>query len=427
MSGFSDFLDKILNSTTGRVMLATNPVTLPYAMAQGAKNLFSGPEVIQGHAMPVPGYEPRPQPKTNFGNPFGLDEGGSSTDDILRQLQALSDPSRYMMNQQDLMRQAQAQASSQYDPQIAAIRAAMSGAQTRGTRNRDQVIGMFNGLSDNLQQDIPVVNQQYADAKNQTGGEYQQLKDSINQQYDQSQKQQEDLYKRLNIQAAATDVIPQQQTDRDFFVNQAGAKNQTAQNALTTEQQGAVDFTRRGSQNARTEGTQRGADIMNNLADLLNQYQAQVGAQEAAKSQAVSAIMGQLQSSSQKNALDMAQRDFQNYIAAANLGRGLQQDQLSQLKMQQALYPSSVKSLSDISGRALGMGLDDSAASDLSGVFGQALSDPRLLSGLDENTGQQLSPEAKAQLVLEQGRQRGLSQGELNALMSMALEYFGRR
>lgn len=420
---FDDFLNSMIRSGTKALQLFQNPVG---AAMVGAHNLFSGPEVISGHAMPVPGYEPPPEPKTNFGNPFGFDEG-NSTDDILKQLQALSDPSRYMMNQQDLTRQAQAQAAAQYDPQIAAIRAAMSGAQARGTRNRDQVIGMFNGLSDNLQGDIPAVNQQYAGAKTQTGNEYQQLKDSINQQYDQSQKQQEDLYKRLNIQAAATDVVPQQQTDRDFFVNQAGAKNQTAQNALTTEQQGAVDYTRRGSQNARVEGTQRGADIMNNLADLLNQYQAQIGAQEAAKAQAVSAIMGQLQTSSQKNALDMAQRDFQNYIAAANLGRGLQSDQLNQLKMQQSLYPTSVKSLSDISGRALGMGLDDSAAGNLSSVFGQALSDPRLLSGLDENTGQQLSPEAKAQLVLEQGRQRGLSQGELNALMSMALEYFGRR
>jgi hypothetical protein len=123
----------------------------------------------------------------------------------------------------------------------------------------------------------------------------------------------------------------------------------------------------------------------------------------------------------------MAQRDFQNYISAANLGRGLQSDQLNQLKMQQSLYPGAVKSLSDISGRALGMGLNNNEASDLSSAFGQALSNPQLLSGIDQNSGQQLSPEAKAQLVMEQGRSQGLSQSELNALMSMALEYFGRR
>lgn len=421
---FDDFLHSMLSAGAKAAYLFTPGNT---GISQGIARAFAGPQQISGHAMPVEGYTPPPDTPTNFGNPFGLGQGGSSTDDILKQLQALSDPSRYMMNQADLQKQAYSQASAQYDPQIAAIQAAMSGAQTRGNRNKQAVIDMFNGLSGNLQQDIPVVTQQYDQAKQQTGNEYQQLKDSINQQYDQSQKQQEDLYNRLNIQAAATDVIPQQQTDRNFFVNQAGAKNQTAQNALTTEQQGAIDYTQRGSQNARTEGTQRGADIMNNLADLLNQYQAQLGAEQAAKAQAVASIMGQLQTAGQKNALDMAQRDFTNYIAAANLGRGLQSDQLNQLKMQQSLYPSSVKSLSDISGRALGMGLNDTEASNLSSVFGQALSNPQLLAGVDPNSGQQLSPEAKAQLVLEQGRAQGLSQSELNALMSMALEYFGRR
>lgn len=397
------------------------------SMNQGFANVFSGPQQIQGHAMPVPNYEPpQPQP-TNFGDPFGFGDQGNSTDDILKQLQALSDPSRYMMNQDQLMQQARSQASAQYDPQIAALRAAMSGAETRGNRNKEQVIGMFNGLSDNLRGEVPVVRQQYDQAKQTTGNEYNDLKTSINQQYDQSQKQQEDLYNRLNIQAAATDVIPQQQTDRNFFVNQAGAKNQTAQNALTTEQQGAVDYTERGVQNARSEGTQRGADIMSQLADLMNQYQAQIGAQEAAKQSAMSSILGQLQSQSQKTALDMSQRDFQNYIAAANLGRGLHSDQLNELKLQQGQYPSAVKSLSDVTGRALGMGLGQDEASSLANVFGSALSDPSIMSSVDPNSGQQLSAEAKAARVVEQGRQQGLSSQELNALMSMALEYFGRR
>lgn len=423
MSGFSDFLNNILHGESKVMGLFANPGR---ALNLGYANIFAGPQQINGNAMPVPGYEPQ-ESTTDFGSAVGISNGGTSTDDILKQLQALSDPSRYMMNQADLQRQAYAQASAQYDPQIAALRAAMGGAQVRGERNKNSVIDMFNGLSDNLRGEIPRQEQQYDAAKAQTGQEYTDLKNSINQQYDQSQKQQEDLYNRLNIQAAATDVIPQQQTDRDFFVNQAGAKNQTAQNALQTEKQGAVDYTNAGVQNARTEGTQRGADIMNQLADLMNQYQAQIGAQQAAKQSSVAALMGQLQSSAQKQALDMAQRDFTNYIAAANLGRGLQSDQLNQLKMQQSLYPSAVKSLSDIPQRALGMGLDQSAAQSLSNVFGQALSDPSILASVDPNTGQQLSAEAKAQRVVEAGRQQGLSAQELNALMSMALEYFGRR
>lgn len=421
---FGDFLDNVMR-TGNRV--ATSIVAPDYALFKGLGNIFRGPEVISGHAMPSqPDYQ-APPVDSGYRISGSLNGQPSTTDSILRQLQALSDPSRYMANQGDLMNQARSQASAQYDPQIAAIRAAMSGAQQRGERGKQQTIDMFNGLSTNLQGDIPVVTKQYQDAKAETGGQYNDLKASINQQYDQSQKQQEDLYNRLNIQAAATDVVPQQQTDRNFFVGQAGAKNQTAQNALQTEQQGAVDYVNAGSRNARTEGTQRGADIMANLSDLLNQYQAQIGAQEAAKAQSISSILGQLQTSSQKNALDMAQRDFTNYISAAQLGRGFQSDQLNALKAQQSQFPTSVKSLSDVGGRALGMGLDNSAATNISSVFGQALSDPQLLMGVDPGSGQQLSPEAKASLILEQGRSAGLSQGELNALMSMALEYFGRR
>lgn len=421
--GFDDFLRSILQGEGKVMQLFANPGR---SLNQGFANVFAGPQQINGTAMPVPGYEP---PQTNFSNPFGFAEqqDTSSTDDILKQLQALSDPSRYMMDQASLQRQASAQASAQYDPQIAALRAAMSGAETRGNRNRDQVIGMFNGLSDNLRGEVPGIEQQYAGAKQQTGQEYTDLKQGINAQYDQSQKQQSDIYKQLGIEAAATDVVPQQQTDRDFFVNQAGARNQTAQNALTTEQQGAVDYTNRGVQNAKTEGTQRGADIMAQLADLLNQYQSSIGAQEAAKQSAMSAIMAGLQQSSQKSALDMAQRDFQNYVTAANLGRGLRSDQLDELKQQQSQYPGAVKSFGDVSGRALGLGFDQDQSSQISSVFGQALSDPVILGGIDPNSGQQLSAEAKAQRIVEQGRTQGLSAQELNALMSMALEYFGRR
>jgi exonuclease VII large subunit len=188
-----------------------------------------------------------------------------------------------MMDQGSLERQARAAAAAQYDPVIAALRNQASSASARGERNQRDVISMFNQLGDNLHGDLPAIQQNYDQTQQATGKEYADLQKGIQDQYASSQADQEALYKRLNIEAAAPGILPNQARDKDYFVNRAKTDAQTQQSALTTERQGAIDYTNKGSQMARTEGTQRGADIMSQLTELLNQYNAQIGANEAAK------------------------------------------------------------------------------------------------------------------------------------------------
>lgn len=354
----------------------------------------------------------------------------STTDQILQQLQALQDPGRYLQSDAALHQQAALMAGAKYDPIIAALRNQAAASTKRGEQSQKDVISIFNQLSDNLHGDLPVIQQQYDTTQQQTGKEYADLKSGIQQQYQDSQKQQAQMYKDLNIQAAAPGILPQQQRDQDYFTNRASTDAQTQQTALTTERQGAVDYTNRKSQNARTEGTQRSADILSNLNALLEQYNGQIGINTAAKSQEEFANYSTLAGQNQSNAMDRAQRDFSNYIQSINVGRGLKSDELDQAFKQFQMGQQQnkpVQSLADIPNRVIGLGLNQGSAQKVQNIMTTGLTDDVISGGLDPNTGQQATPEAKVSQLMERGRINGLSNQELDALRVAALEYFGRR
>lgn len=344
--------------------------------------------------------------------------------EIMANLKALQDPSRYQMSSDQLMQQAQAGANAQYDPAIAQLRQAMGATQKRGESSR-QVLGqMFGQLSGSLKGEIPGIQQEYAQTQQKTGDQYAQLKNTISDTYKNTQADQEAMMQRLNIQAAAPDALANQQRDQAYFQNRANVDEQTAQTALGQEERGNVEYTRRGSDVAQVEGTQRQADLMSQLQQAMDAYQGQIGANEAAKGAAVSQMFGQLQSQATDSAFKYSQRDFDNYLASIGIGRQLQNDQIANMNKN---VPTAVKSLSDIGGRAVGLGLPQQSAQKLQDVFSSAVgNDQRILGGLNPESGTPMTKEQAAQYVVEAGRQQGLSQQEINALQAMALEYFGR-
>jgi len=339
-------------------------------------------------------------------------------EDIIAKLESLQDPSRYMADQDMLQRQAMGMANAQYDPIISRLRAQMGAAEQRGNRNREVVGSMFNQLSQNLAGEIPEIQEMYAGTKQATAGQYQQLQDTINKQYQQSQADQEAMMQRLNIQAAAPDVMEEQVQDQNFFVANSAKQGQVQQDALGQEERGAVEFTRQGSQNALTEGTQRQADIMAQLAELLAELEGEVSSASAAKNQSYLATLAGLQTDSQQGAMDRAQRDFENYIKVLNVGRMLQGGG-------EEMGPA--RSPADIAGRTMALGLDPQASQRVQSAFMTGLNDPMIQAGIDENFGQSLPREALAARIVEQGKRMGLGPQELNALQIAALEYFGRR
>jgi hypothetical protein len=343
-----------------------------------------------------------------------------TTAELLAELGGLQDPSRYLQDQDSLSSQAMQMASAQYDPLIAQIEAQMGSARNRAGRNQAEVGRMFNALSSNLQGDVPGIQQEYAEDKAQSQQAFDQLQQQTKDQYAATQADQEAMMQRLNIEAAAPDALAGQQRDKDFFTQLAARDAATEQSALGKEERGAVNYTQQGSQIARAEGTQRQADIMSQLSDLLSQYEGQIGAQRAAKRSSYLATLGQLQGDQQESAMSNAQRDFDNYIKMIQLGRGLDKDSATG-------QVSVVKSPADVANRALGMGLNQSGAQSVQDVFMSAISsDPQILAGTSV-FGQSVPKEAMAQRVVEAGRKAGMNRQQLNVLQTVALEYFGRR
>lgn len=344
---------------------------------------------------------------------------GTGIADIMSELQRLQDPSRYYRDPGMLEQQAIAQASAQYDPLIAALRSQMGTAQSRAGRFDTQLGQMFGALSGSLREDIPKVQDIYTQTKANTAGEYEKLQSQIKQGYETSRAEQEAMYKRLNIEAAAPDVLTPQMRDQEFFTNIARSQGQTQQAALGLEERGATEFSRKGSQIAEMEGTSRRADLGAQLQELLAAYEQQIGAHEAARSSAISAARNKLSGDMQQQAMEMAQRDFENYIKSIELGRGLKSDALKS--------GGVVKSPADVAQRALGMGLPQYSAQKLQDAFMSAIgSDEELIGGVNPRYGTPATKEALASRVVERARQMGMSQAELNAIQIMALEYFGR-
>lgn len=364
----------------------------------------------------------------NLGGQIGSglrSSGPPGIDDILARLEQLQDPGQYMMGEGDIDSQAMAAASAQYDPLIAALKRQEGAATSRANQGKVELGQMFNALSGSLQGDIPKINQQYAGDKKETLNLYKDQQKAVQDQYKASQAEQEATMQRLGTQAAAGDVLPQQQRDNAYFKNMASQENVTQQNALTQEQQGAVTYTREGSQIARTEGVQRGADLMAELQSLLAEYEGKIGDYGAAKQQAYISGKGQLQSQMMQDANDRADRASQNYLDMINLGRALKKDEAGEAG---GGYATTTKSPGDVASRVLGMGLNQAQAQGIQDVFMSAVgSDPTILSGRDSVFGQSVPKEALAQRVVALGKQRHFSPAALNALQTIALEYFGRR
>lgn len=352
------------------------------------------------------------------GSQLGIPKPGS-LEEILAELQRLQDPSRYYGDPNMLEAQARALVSAQYDPVTTALKGQASAAEQRAGRNREMLGSMYSGLSQSLMNDIAPIQQQYANTQQKTAGQYQELQQGIKQQYADSQAEQEAMMKRLNIEAAAPQALATQQSDKDFAVTQAMQQGQNVQDQLSQQGSGAVTYTRQGSEIARSEGTNRQADLMAQLSDYLNQVGSQIAGNEAAKGAAYQSSLMGLQQDASKSAVSNAQRDFENYLKV-----------LGFMQSSQPKLAGPVKSPVDIAPRVMGsFGLDADSAQQVQNAFMTAISsDPLISAGVDPNQGGiALTKEALANRIVEEGRRRGLSGSQLNALQEVALEYFGRQ
>lgn len=352
----------------------------------------------------------------------------SVTPSVFDELLALQDPSRYMMDEASLRRQAQQAAGAQYNPIIRALQQQQESARGRAETYDERLAALFGGLEESIEEDIPGIEREYKRGERETRGEFEQLRESIGGQYKQSQQEQEEMLKRLNIEAAAPGILPEQMADRDYFTGRAREMEETATQALEEDRRGDVGFARAGTQIARLSGAEHRADLTSQLEELVQGLESQVAANRAARGQATEAGFTDLQSQASQQAAQQAQQEFQNRMAMLQYERQLQQDEFSQLQALQEAeqQPTEVESYRDIVPAALEFvqprGGGRREAQNIAEVMNTILDDPSV--GLDPFTGARLNSYQLAQKAMEEGQRRGLGPVQLAALRQIAQEYF---
>lgn len=337
-----------------------------------------------------------------------------SLTDILLQAALGGGPS---IDTSQIQKQAQEAAGLQFDPQIAALQGQIAATQQRANTNKQQLGDMFNSLSTSLKGEIPGINQNFAQGSSDISDQYKQLQSQIAGQYADANAQEQDLMKRLNLQAAAPNIVAQQASDQAFTQNQNATSQQDTLDALKLLQQGAVDFTNEGSQIAKTEGTQRQADLMNQLEQFMQQATGQVNSIEAQKSSAAANIFNQLLGQTQQQASQEQQNRFSNLLDIAKLEQ--------QQQNQTPNYSQGPLAASQFLGEN-----DPANASKLNSFLLSVLQLPQFTTGRSNSTfgGESvpLTPEAAASIAQQTAQQAGMSPTDQRNIYLAMLAYYGR-
>lgn len=378
------------------------------------------PTPIQVHPQGMPAPDTGPVMPDITG---GIGEQGSPTDgqslfDLLTQLAmggSQNDPAA-------MSKQAMDMAAQQYDPQIEELRRQMGITENRAGSDRQQIGQMYSALQGADKADIPVIDKMFGQQRNTVQNDYKQLGNQVSSAYGDAQKQQMDLMKQLNIQAAAPDALKQQGTDLAFFKGQQGQSQQDTQDSLKLLQTGADNYSTQGAEIAGLEGNNRQADVMSQLADYMTQAQGRVGDLQNQKQNAYSTALGQLgQQQSQTS-----QNQFSNMLQLAKLQFEQQQADQQAQQAQNPQYKSGPLAASQYLGQA-----DPSQASNLNSFLLQTLQGSPFTTGrvpdpTDSSRSTSLTPEAAASIAVQQAAAQGMSPQSQQELYMAMLAYYGR-
>lgn len=424
--------------------------TPPPSGAEGLRSIMLGLPIVgtwfdqlfgESIAPQRPKQRPRP-PSVGSGIQRGLGVGGRGLDpnqaldilkglnpfqgpDVWQELLNLQDPSRYMMDPSELRQQAMSAARAQYNPLIRALQQQQTSTESRAGDYDERLRRMYADVERGARETTADVQRGYRGSREQTKDEYADLEQSIKKQYATSQQEQQKMMQELNIEAAAPDILPEQQADRDYFLNRARQERKTELSAQGMEERGDVGFARSGQDIARFTGAERRADLMGQLEELVQGYESQIGAHRTARSQAVEAGFGSLQSQAMEQAQAQAQQEFQNRMAMLQYERQLRGDEFSQLQQMQKGQEGlgAVESYRDIVPSALEflqpLGGGEQEAQNVAESINAVLDSPLLGMGMIKPNSYQL-----AQIAMEEGKRRRLGPNQLAALRQIAQEYF---
>jgi hypothetical protein len=318
--------------------------------------------------------------------------------------------------------EAQSAVNAKYDPQINEILRMMAGTKSRAGQNKAELGRMFGALSQGMLAEIPATKLNYDAAQKSGNAQYDQLQQQIKGSYDESRKEQMDLFKQLNIEAAAPDALQGQSKDEAFYKAQAATDKQANWTNLEQLQQATQNYHTEMAGSAKFEGAERQADVMSQLEEMLGQYQGKLGDLRSAKQNDLMGALSQMQQAASKQQSDYQNQQFSRMLQLGNFKLALDKHNTA----------GSTAPKSGLSGAAsyLGsnLGTNPSAAKELMEILSGGISNPspRDVQIPGSKSLRTLRPEEMAARVKDVAARRGYGPLEQSMIYNAALTYYGK-
>jgi hypothetical protein len=227
---------------------------------------------------------------------------------------------------EQLRKLAEQQVAAQYDPQISAVSNEIKTHVKRGKRSEQTARDMYGSLAKDYLAQLPDITAQYKAQDDEANQRYDQAQQQMQNEYQQNAQQQDAVLKQLGVQAAAPDASQQSKDDQAYFQNQSNLDQQNALNALAQQQMAETDYARNLGNSSRMAGENTAQSIDQQLSDYLDQAGGQLDSLTAGKSQAIAALLQQLQMQDQQRVQQQGQQQFDNMMKLYNFQLQAQND-----------------------------------------------------------------------------------------------------
>lgn len=335
---------------------------------------------------------------------------GSSLDELFKQLLSSAAGGYSLPSQQSLEMQARTEADMAYNPQIAALRRAMSQAKSNAGYSKAAVGKLFQGLASSYEEDKKATKALFKSSKENEKALYKEYSDNVKDNYKESMDSLAETYKKLGIEAAAGESTTGKLAQEEAFnLQQEATKSTAEQRALSQEQTGEMKYWQEGIGTAKMEGTQRQSDIDMALNALLNEKSGQIADLEAQRQLAYQNMIAKLQASVAEQAAKQSQQTWSNLMELARFQQSQQRSASSSAGFGKGLTGANKYLYEQFVNSQWG----PSEAERYSGI----------LQGIILNLPPGMSAEQAAQYAAQEARRRGISETVMARAM---LAYQGR-
>lgn len=339
---------------------------------------------------------------------MGIDPLGELYMDLIESLQG----GGMQVDSADLMAQITAAIDPVFNARQQAIENLMARAQERVGENRQNVEAMYEDLSEDYLKQVPEAMEQGEEAEAEVEQLYGQLASNIEGHYSRISAEQEEMFGRLGIEAAAPEIMAAQGEQQGQAL--AAAEQLGTVNRQRYEDVGNIDATyfREGAPLAQLQGKNLSAEMLQGLEDYLFQREQDLLQLQGERQSEITSAFGQLMGSAQGDIAE--QQRWQTEMLFRALENMQERNQWqSEFGLKQAEL-----------GPQFGM-----ASPDIQNAFQAIMGNPDVIAGrqtdpdaLIAGTRVPLTDARIRQLAAQYAQQYGLSAAEYETLVALLTE-----